>query len=437
MAFFDFLRRKEVEVKQVAEERALNFALGYNSISSYANTQSTRLSAVYAATNMISNSCALLPMKVMSYKGGRKREIEHPLVHILNLKPNSKYNHFNFMKLLIESLILKGNGYAYIERDENLNVKSLQLINADFVTPSIQPDGSMKYIVAGMSSAVDSINMIHLYQHCDNLGNGLSVIKYADMTLQGAYNAEKHSDNFFKSGAGLMGVLKSTAPLTNEQKKQVAESWTTSINNTMGGGVAILPQGLDFQSIAVSPEDSQLLDVRKYNVIEIARFFNISPVKLFDYTNVSYSTLEQTNLSYLQDTILPYTQLMEDEFNRKLFRPSEVGKIAIDFDYSVLVQTDKNTEAEYYNKLITNGILSINDVRNKLGFEPISNEEGGDAHFIQISYGTVANVVSGAYIKQTSQDQTQKTDNKVVVAEEEKEEEPKTKKKNNKNKNIE
>lgn len=413
MAFFDFLRKKEASVRQ-EEERSLGLGLGFNNISSYANTQSMRLSAVYAATNMISNSCALIPMKVLCTKGGRRKEVEnHSLNMILNLSPNSNHNHFNFFKLLIESVILKGNGYAYIERDGNLNVKALHLINPDFVNPVITDDG-IKYLVNGMDKAIDAINMIHLYQHLDDTFRGISTIKYADMALSGAYNAEKHSDNFFKSGAGLMGVLKSSAPMTNEQKKQVAESWSTSIKNTLGGGVAILPQGLDFQSISVSPEDSQLLDVRKYNVIEIARFFNISPVKLFDYSNVSYSTLEQTSMSYLQDTILPFTQLMEDEFNRKLFKPSEVGKYSIDFDYSVLVQTDKTSEAEYYNKLLTNGILSVNDVRAKLGYEPIPAEEGGDAHFIQISYGTVKNVVDGVYVKQTAQTQNQKLDNKVI-----------------------
>lgn len=413
MAFFDFLRKKEASVRQ-EEERSLGLGLGFNNISSYANTQSMRLSAVYAATNMISNSCALIPMKVLCTKGGRRKEVEnHSLNMILNLSPNSKHNHFNFFKLLIESVILKGNGYAYIERDVNLNVKALHLINPDFVNPVITDDG-IKYLVNGMDKAIDAINMIHLYQHLDDTFRGISTIKYADMALSGAYNAEKHSDNFFKSGAGLMGVLKSSAPMTNEQKKQVAESWSASIKNTLGGGVAILPQGLDFQSISVSPEDSQLLDVRKYNVIEIARFFNISPVKLFDYSNVSYSTLEQTSMSYLQDTILPFTQLMEDEFNRKLFKPSEVGKYSIDFDYSVLVQTDKTSEAEYYNKLLTNGILSVNDVRAKLGYEPIPAEEGGDAHFIQISYGTVKNVVDGVYVKQTAQTQNQKLDNKVI-----------------------
>ena len=132
-------------------------------------------------------------------------------------------------------------------------------------------------------------------------------------------------------------------------------------------------------------------------------------------------------MSYLQDTILPFTQLMEDEFNLKLFKPSEVGKITVDFDYSVLVQTDKNTEAEYYTKLLTNGVLTINDVRSKLGLEP-SQEIGSDKHWIQISYATVENVASGAYIKQTDQSQGQKVDNKV------KQDEVEEPKKNNKTK---
>lgn len=425
MAIFDFLRKKPQPeaVNMSKEERSLAVALGFNGVNGFVSNQSMRLSAVYAATNMISNSCALLPMKIVTTEGGRKREIEHPLAKVLNLQPNSKYNHFNFMKLLIESVILKGDGYCYIERDENLNVVGLHLIDADFVTPLVT-EGGIKYIVNGMSQAVDAINMIHLYQHCDNQMRGISTIKYADMALHGAHAAEKHSENFFNSGAGLMGVLKASAPLTNDQKKQIADSWRLSITNTMGGGVAILPQGLDFQSISISPEDSQLLETRKYNVVEIARFFNISPVKLFDLSNVSYSTLEQTSLSYLQDTILPFTQLMEDEFNLKLFKPSEVGKLYVDFDYSVLVQTDKTTEAEYYTKLLTNGVLSINDVRSRLGFEP-SSEDGSDKHWMQISYATIENIANGAYIKQNGQAQGQKVDNKVK----QEEEEPKPKKK--------
>lgn len=412
--------RKETETQKVEEERSIfgGLGLGYNTANSYSNSQAMRLSTAYACTNLLSNSVALLPIKIVKYVDGRKVEVnDHPLQKILNLTPSKKYNKFNFWKLLIESVILNGNGYIYIKRDEKLNVTGLELLDPAYVQPMPQSDGSVKYLVSGMNAAVDSNNIIHIFQHCDNMMNGISVIKYADMALAGAYAKEKHSDNFFKGGAGLMGVLKSSVPLTDAQKTQIAQSWERSISKTASGGVAILPQGLDFQSISVSPEDSQLLEARAYDVVQICRFFNVSPLKVFDYSHMSYSSLEQVSLSYLQDSVLPYTQLLEDELNKKLFKPSEVGKYGIDFDYTEILQSDKKAEADYYRQLLVNGIMSINEVRDKLGYSPVEDEKVGNSHFIQVSYGTVKDVVEGNFIKQQAQNPNTKQDNKLNAKE--------------------
>lgn len=419
MAIWDIFKRKE-PTETIKEERSIfgPLGLGYNTLSSYNNSQAMRLSTAYACTNLLSNSVALLPIKIVKYVDGRKVEVNnHHLHKLLNLTPNKKYNKFNFMKLLIESVILNGNGYIYINRNDKLEVESLELLDPAFVQPMPQEDGSVKYIVAGMKAAVDSVNMIHIFQHCDEMFNGISIIKYADMALRGAYNKENHSDNFFKGGAGLMGVLKASAPLTDAQKTQIAQSWEKSISKTASGGVAILPQGLDFQSISVSPEDQQLLEARQYDVVQICRFFNVSPLKVFDYSHMSYSSLEQVSLSYLQDSVLPYTQLLEDELNRKLFKPSEVGEYGIDFDYTEMIQADKKSEADYYRQLLVNGIMSINEVRNKLGYSPVE-EDYANQHWIQISYATAEAIASGQYIKGQDQGQDQKVDNKVKEGEE-------------------
>lgn len=416
MGLFDIFKRKQVETSPVQEERSLFGGLGlaYNSLSLYSNSQAMRLSAVYACTNIISNSLALLNAKVIKDIEGEKIEVKkHPLNKILNLKPNDRYNHFNFIKLLFESVILRGNGYAYIERDEKLKVKALHLIDPDFVQPLVQEDGSVKYIVAGMKSAVDSFNMIHLFMHADNMMNGISVLKYADMVLTGAYDAEKTSDNFFKSGGGLAGIIKAASPLTSAQKSEIGQSWKEAMVNTSQGGIAILPQGLDFQSISVTPEDSQLLDARKYSTIQICQFFGVSPWKIFDYSHASYNSLEQADLSFIQDTIMPYVRLFEDELSRKCVLPSEVGAVRVEYSFDALLNADMKTQAEYYNKLLVTGVLSVNDIRNKMGFSPIPKEEGGDAHFMQISYGNLKDVYEGNFIKQTSKDENTKQDNKL------------------------
>jgi HK97 family phage portal protein len=418
MALFDVFRRKQVPTETVQEKEERSFwsdlGLTYGTISSYSNSKALKLSTAYACTNIISNAVALLPIKVKRYADGKMLDIEHPLKKVLNLTPNKKFNHFDLFKLLTWSIILEGNGYLWIERDDKLNVKALHLLDPNYVQPMLQEDGTVKYIVTGMNSAVDSQNMIHLFMHCDEMFHGISLLKYAAMTLNGAWDTEDQANKFYKRGAGLLGVLKASAPLTDAQKTQIALSWDKSITKTSGGGVAILPQGLDFQSISVNPEDAQLLESRQYSVIDICRFFNVSPIKVFDYSHLSYNSLEQIELSFMQDTILPYVQLMEDEFNRKLFKPSEVGKYYIDFDFTQMLQADKRTEAEYYRTLVTNGLITISEARERLGFTPLDGEEYNQT-YLQLSYGSVKNIADGLYIKDNPQDATGETkvDNKT------------------------
>ena len=78
-------------------------------------------------------------------------------------------------------------------------------------------------------------------------------------------------------------------------------------------------------------------------------------------------------------------------------------------------RADKKAEAEYYRTLITNGIASVNEVREKLGWSPLEGDEY-DKTYMQLSYGSLKNISDGVYVKQNAQDATGqvKNDNKVL-----------------------
>ena len=78
------------------------------------------------------------------------------------------------------------------------------------------------------------------------------------------------------------------------------------------------------------------------------------------------------------------------------------------------MQQIRKTEAEYYNSLLTNGILSINDIRSRLGYEPIADELVVMLTSFRLVMVLSKNVVDGAYIKQTAQTQNQQLDNKLT-----------------------
>lgn len=419
MGFIDVFKRTPKQPVMEPEERSISLnGLGFGTISSFASSRAMKLSAVYCAVNQISNAVAILPINIVSVKEGKKRVIKHNLYDILNLFPCERLTHFDMCKMMVESVLLKGNAYAVINRDERLRVKSLEYVDPDLVTPMIQEDGRVKYLVSGMKSAIDQVNMIHLHQHLDEQFRGISTIRYAATSFENIWATESNAGNFFKSGSNLSGVIEASAPVNNEQKKQIKDSWSSFASE--GVHVAVLPQGLTYKPISIDPSDAALLESREYGNMEIARWFLIPPSKLWIMTNESYNSVEMAELLYLSDTILPITTMIENEFNRKLFLPSEMGKTQVDFDFAALLETDKKSQAQYYGNMITNGVLSLNEVRDKLGFEPIPADEGGDAHFLQLSFGTVKDIANGVYVKQNSQDVTSNTknDNKLGAEEE-------------------
>nr|DAT69098.1 MAG TPA: portal protein [Caudoviricetes sp.] len=144
-------------------------------------------------------------------------------------------------------------------------------------------------------------------------------------------------------------------------------------------GVAVLEGNLAFEPITVNPTDAQLLETRQFNVVDICRFFGVSPVKAFDLTKSSYSTVEATNLSFLTETLSPLLEKIELEFERKLYKPSEKDSIDVRFDTATLLRADKQSLANYYQTLFNIGVVSPNDIRKQLDLPAM---EGGDNTFV-------------------------------------------------------
>lgn len=389
-----FSKKRTEPEKQ--EERSINLGgLLFNQISSYSRESALRLSAVYSAADQISNAVACLPIDIVKYDSDEKRPAKdkEDVWRLLNLSPDGLYSHANVFKMATESLLLEGNAFFYIERDKQLNLKGLKYINAEFVTPVYTEGKGIKYIVSGANAAIPASDMIHLWMHIDQTYRGISVLKYARNVLEGAADADKTANKFYRGGAGLNGVLTMNQPLDNEQKKQIRQSWNEAFSSE-GNGVAVLPKGMEYKPVSVNPEDAQLLETRQFSIREIARFFNISPIKLYELDEVSYSSMESTELYFYQNTILPICKIFEEEFNRKIFKPSEVGTFGISFNFARALKTNRKDEAEYYRTMFLNGFMSLNEVRGELALPKLDNEIG-DNHFIQLSYNTIENIVNG------------------------------------------
>ena len=152
------------------------------------------LSTVYRCVDVISDAVAQLPLEpyYINDDGYKEKFVKHPTYYLLNKEPNNKMSRFTFIKTLIVSTLLKGNGYAYIERDSKGDAIALHYLQPDYVTITEQKDG-IKYSVAGIKSFIEPCNMIHILNFSYDGITGISTLQHARQTLGLATDSESHA----------------------------------------------------------------------------------------------------------------------------------------------------------------------------------------------------------------------------------------------------
>ncbi len=341
------------------------------------------LSTVYSAVNLISDAIACLPITIKAHnKEGVTELDQHPLKDIFSNNLSTKYTLF---KTILQSVLLKGNAYCYIERKGG-KVVGLRYLQPEDVQIYYRKETKELYYTCsylGGTKRIMPSDILHFLKYTVDGVQGISVLSHARRSLNIANQTENTAETFFSSGCNLNGVIKVHNNLSNEQKQDIATSWRTTFGGgNTSGGVVVVPSNMDYQPISVSGEDAQMLQSRQYNVADIARFFNISPVLLGDLSNAGYSTIEATNLQFLSYTLNPYIVMIEEELNRKLVSGEN---LEINLDETAILRTDKAQQASYYSTLLSMGVMSINEVRKELGLNEV---EGGDNH--NLAYNDVS-----------------------------------------------
>lgn len=339
------------------------------------NRNAMALAAVYRCVNVISDSVAQLPLETFrkDADGYKSLYVKHPCFEMLREFPSPDMTRFTFLKTLISSVLLKGNGYAYIDRDDYGNALSLQYIPATLVEiVYIQVDRvpRMRYQVTGFKYLIEPIDMIHVLNFSYDGVIGVSTLEHARNTIGMSTSSEEYAKEFFNGGGNVRGVLSFDSKLRDGQKEEIKKSWAEMISN---GGVGVLEGNSRYQAISISPADAQMIATREYNTIDICRFFGVSPVKAFDLSKSSYSTVEATQLAFLTDTLAPLLENIELEFKRKIFRPSERPYVELKFNTDSLLRADKAAQATWIKTKIEGGLSTINEARRDLDLPKVNN----------------------------------------------------------------
>jgi len=322
-----------------------------------------RLTSVRRAVDMIVNGASSFDVDVKDKINGiitpttgtRKSKVEI----LLNFQPNPYIDTNKFRRLIYIDLVLTGNAFIYYDGVYLYNLPSSQV---EILTDPIVYVKGYKY-----NGTIDfkANEVIHIADNSStSIYRGTSRLKSTSDTLLVRSDMTAFQGNFFKNGAVPGLVIKSPNVLGDKIKARMIESWQSQYSPTKGGKrPLILDGGLDLDRITeVNFRELDFKDSITSKDLEILVALGVPEVLISSGNNANITP--NLRLFYME-TILPLVKMVNASFERFFGYDLEleVSKVSA-------LQPDLKDEAMYNSTLVNGGVISPNEARETLRYDP-------------------------------------------------------------------
>ena len=329
-----------------------------------------RMSTVYACVRLLGDTISSLPLAAYVRRG--RNRISYASVYgsqpaWIN-KPNPEASRLEFYEQIIASLNIHGNAFILTVRDDMDEVQEVYCVHPDDVRierprpgePIIykmrDPEGTFSRILTSRE-----MKHIPLFRLPGSL-YGLGPIAAARLTIGAAMAADTYAAAYFGNAANPGGVIEVPGELTEEQASDIGRDWNvTHTGPYRAGKIGILSGGAQFRPLTLNAADAQLLEARRFNVEDIARLFRV-PISLLGHPvagAMSFASVEAQNLSFVQHSLRPLLERIEQSMSELLPEPDGFIK----FNLDALLRGTTLERFDAYTKGLREGFLSLNDVR--------------------------------------------------------------------------
>jgi HK97 family phage portal protein len=361
------------------DPRLLEFLRGgFESASGVAVTveAAMRNTALFRAFSLISYAIGMLPFQLIDDETKEKAS-DHPLYRLLHREPNNWQTAFDFRVLMQLRALATGNAYALIIRGKHLGtgkeeIRRLIPLDPDKVTTVQNADWSLSYKYqpkVGAQHVYQAREIFHLRGISLDGINGISLVKQARDAIGIALSAELAASRIFKHGTMVGGILKHPGKLSDPAFDRLKASLSEKEGAENAGKNLILEEGMEYAVGANSnAKDSQLIEVRKMQVEEIARVTGVPrPLLMVDETSWG-SGIEALGRFFVQYALGPWFEAWQQAAERSLLDDADKDRYSVKFNPGALLRGSMKDQADFFAKALgaggAPGWLSQNEVRD-------------------------------------------------------------------------
>lgn len=337
------------------------------------------IAAVYNAVTLIASAVGKMPL--IKYKklegGGKVRDGSHPVYKLFQRRPNGFMYPSEFKERIVCDLILRGNFYAQKVVTARAEYELIPM-NPDRVTVEYNPSRAIvRYLYepeGGGLKIFSQAEILHIKGERSDGIVGRSVIDNASGGLSRLYAMNDSASEFFGNASIPYGILEHPDALSDQAQERLRKKYE---EYHRGAGkrhrIFVAEEGMVYKQLSIKNNDAQFLESRKFEIEEIARWFNLPPHKLKHLEKASFNNIEHQGLEYYQDGIHPWTTRIQEAINFSFF--SDYEDDFCEFLFDSLLITDTKTRYEAHNLAVMGGWKSGNEVRELENLNPVDGLE--------------------------------------------------------------
>jgi HK97 family phage portal protein len=349
--------------------------------------------AVYACITLIASDISKLRIRLVQQDDdGIWTETTAAAFSPVLRKPNRYQNRIKFFEQWLVSKLIHGNAYILKERDERKVVVALYILDPLRCKPLVAPDGSVYYQLrkddlSGIESdtvTVPASEIIHdvmvpLYHPLC----GVSPITACGLAAMQGLSIQNNSTRLFQNGARPGGVLTAPGPIDDTNAKRLKDYWDANFTGENAGKVAVLGDGLKFDStMSTNAVDAQLIEQLKWTAETVCSCFHVPPYMIGVGPMPSYNNVQALNQQYYSQALQNPIECIELCLDEGLgLAPDKIdGKTyGTEFDLDDLLRMDTATQIKTWGEAVK-GLASADEARKKLG---LGKTPGGSAVLTQ------------------------------------------------------
>lgn len=347
--------------------------------------------AVYAVVTRIAQDIAKLRLKLVEQSSdGIWTEVTSSAFSPVLRKPNRYQNRIKFIESWMVSKLLHGNTYVLKERDNRGVVTALYVLDPHRVKPLVAPDGEVYYqlsrdylsgveedqLVVPASEIIHDI-MIPLYHPLV----GVSPLHACGAPAMLGAHIQRTSARFFENGARPSGILSAPGKIAQETADRLRAAWAENYGGENAGKLAVLGDGLKFETMSMTAVDAQLIDQLKLSAENVCSAFHVPGHMVGVGSAPTYNNVEALNQQYYTQCLQTHVEAIELALDEGLGLVDVPGRtLGTEMDIAGLWRMDTATQIETLSKAVQGTIMSPDEARKEYGLPPV---KGGNSPMAQ------------------------------------------------------